>query len=417
MANVFGSGGVRQAPSPVGGNQFGLSALATSGQQPWLPSHYGASGGFQSRLGAPIQQQGKTAEAQSVLTGIGAQATALRAASPTGGQLTPTPTARQWAPYNVGAAPQVATTPWDASGGSYRDFISGAATPRVTAPAYDETVNGPMLIDPNGISIDVDQDYNLGQWVDAISAQAMFGQEARIEAAREQQVARGMGRSGAAILSEDAVIRDTQIQIQQAAATAAVEQARLNASAEQAYAQLQTERELSNQRAYEAWNVLTEQAQQFKASQEMEAALANQAAEIEMRGMGMQYAGILSQLETERVLANQQTQQSYAQMQMTANLAERENQLQAEISRAELEVQNRSITMQYGASGAQGQADWAAVQNMAQSLMESGAYDGGAIIKNLMAAFPSMTQADWNSQPGRLIADIVGGGSPRVFGQ
>ena len=380
------------------------------------PYHTTAPTGFQSRLGAPVQQQGKTGLMQSVPTGIAPQATALRAASPTGGQRTPTPIARQWNPYNVGAAPQVATTPWDASGGSYQDFISGAATPRVTAPAYDETVNGPMLIDPNGISIDVDQDYNLGQWVDAISAQAMYGQEARLQAAREQQVARGMGRSGAAILSEDAVIRDTQIQIQQAAATAAVEQARLNASAEQAYASLQTERELSNQRAYEAWNVLTEQAQQFKASQEMEAALANQAAEIEMRGMGMQYAGILSQLETERVLANQQTQQSYAQMQMTANLAERENQLQAEISRAELEVQNRSITMQYGA-GAQGQTDWAAVQNMAQSLMESGAYDGGAIIQNLMAAWPAITQAEWDSQPGRLIADIVGGGSPRVYGQ
>lgn len=353
--------------------------------------------GFQSRLGAPIQQQGTTGAIQSVPTGIGAQATALRAASPTGGRLTPTPTARQWAPYNVGAAPQVATTPWDASGGAFQNFISGAATPRVAAPNYDAGVNGPMLIDPNGISIDRDQDYNLGQWVDAISAQAMYGQDARLNAAREQQVARGMGRSGAAILSEDAVIRDTQIQIQQAAATAAVEQARLNASAEQAYASLQTERDLSNQRAYEAWNMLTEQAQQFKASQEMEASLANQAAEIEMRGMGMQYAGILSQLETERVLANQQTQQSYAQMQMTAALAERENQLQQEISRAELEVQNRSITMQYGSSGAADQPYNAQdLSQMAYKLASEG-NDSAQILK-VMSGYTGLSEQDLMQQ-------------------
>ena len=323
---------------------------------------------------------------------------------------TPAPTARQWAPYNVGAAPQVATTPWDASGGAFQNYISGAATPRVAAPNYDATVNGPMLIDPNGISIDVDQDYNLGQWVDAISAQAMFGQEARLTAAREQQVARGMGRSGAAILSEDAVIRDTQIQIQQAAATAAVEQARLNASAEQAYASLQTERDLSNQRAYEAWNVLTEQAQQFKASQEMEASLANQAAEIEMRGMGMQYAGILSQLETERVLANQQTQQSYAQMRMTASLAERENQLQAEISAAELEVQNRSITMQYGSSGAADNTDWSAIVADARMLIdETGT--GAEALQLLVTAYPD---ADWNTPAGQ---QLIGWIQPQWNGQ
>lgn len=308
----------------------------------------------------------------------------------------------------VNPTPLVGTTPWDATGGSWQKFLNPQNTPQVGPSSYSAPTGGPMLLDAQDTGMTLGGDYGLNQWVDAISQQLRYGQGARIDAAREQQVARGMGRSGPAILSEDAVRRETELEIATQAASAAVQQATLEQDSMKAYAQLKTSRDLANQTTTSAWAEFIDKGQQFKATLEHERHLANQQAQIQQSGNALQYAGILSSLETERVLANQETTRLFEEMRMTESQFTRSQNLQAWIETqaqnlgfAQLAETSRANDLQYGkgAAGTPGGTSWEDVVASFTGLMgaESGGlplYDNSQAYNILQQMYPGM---DWGS--------------------
>lgn len=322
------------------------------------------------------------------------------------------PQATAWNPQpvqqqQVAAAPQVSTTPWDATGGAWQQYLSGANAPQVAESTYAAPTGGPMLLDAEDTGITLGTDYGLQGWVDAISAQLRNGQGARIDAAREAQVARGMGRSGQAILSEDAVRRETELEIATQAASAAVQQATLEQDTMKAYASLKTSRDLANQTAMGAWQTLLDNANQFKATLEYERQVANQQAQLEQSGQALQYAGILSQLETERTLANQQTTYLYEEMRMAESQFTRAQNLQLQIEQqanqlgyAQLAETTRANNLQYGQTPAGGAGSWQDVIGDYTALMGATGGDGMGLYSNsqayniLQQMYPNM---DWGS--------------------
>ena len=321
------------------------------------------------------------------------------------------PVARVWNPrpveqYQVGATPLVGTTPWDATGGRWQQFLDPSSAPQVQRSAYTAPTGGPMLLDAEDTGITLGGDYGLNQWVDSISEQLRYGQGDRIEAAREAQVARGMGRSGEAILSEDAVRRETELEIASQAASAAVQQATLEQDTMKAYGNLKTSRDLANQAAHGAWQELLEQGRQFQATLEHERQIANQQAQIQQSGQALQYAGLLSQLETERVLANQTTTRLYEEMRLNESQFTRASNLQLEIERAanqlgyaQLGEQARATDLQYG-QGAGGAGSWEDVIAAYTSLRASQdaigdpLYDNSQAYNLVQQMYPGM---DWGS--------------------
>jgi hypothetical protein len=254
----------------------------------------------------------------------------------------PSTTATRWNPqplniqsnvadYNFGATPTISTTPWNPLG------AAGFSTdsPQVGPTQYDAQVEGgPYMIGADS-GLDVNSDYGLNAWVQAISDQLNAAEPQRVEAAAEAAAARGMSRSGGAILSEDAVRRETDLEIAKQTAAAAVQQATLTQDTMKAAATLRTEREISNQRAAEAWQQLTEQAEQYYANLEQQKEIANQQAYIEMSGQARDYAAQLSQLETQRVISNQSASLAMKEMESGYNQFLKELDFQSQVAEAE----------------------------------------------------------------------------------
>ncbi len=271
---------------------------------------------------------------------------------------TPTPFNAQTPDYQFGATPQVDTNPWNPLGSA--GFSTAA--PQVQQSDYTApTGNQTYYINPES-GLEVPTDYGFGEYIAAISDQLYAGEGRRLDAAAEASASRGMLRSGAAILSEDAVRRETELEIAVQTATAAVEQARLTQDTMVAAATLRTEREMSNQRATEAWQQLQEQAEQYQATLEQQRQISNQQAFIEMSGQARDYAAQMSGLETQRALANQDAELLYTQIQVGYNQFQKELEFNewatnqaTQFDYAELgqnaALTQQSLAAQYGGGG------------------------------------------------------------------
>lgn len=323
------------------------------------------------------------------------------------------------ADYSFGATPQLSTRPWDPLAGSP---LANAQAPQVAPVQFNRPTGGAYTIDPNDVGLDLDADYGLEAWAQAIADQLRYGQTERLDAAREQQVARGMGRSGEAILAEDEVRRQTDLAIAQAQAEASVEQARLTQDTHKAYATLKTEREMSNQRAVATWQQLISDAEQFASNLEMTRRLANQEAQIQWSGQQREYAGLLTQLETQRAMANQKAQTAYERMRMEYNSFLKELDLNRQINEAEIglgyarlgeEGRQFDTTLNYnlmgGGGGSSGVPTYADIAEFAQGVLGDFGLESRTPTQklNLVQTFagPSF---DWNTPEGMQLLNALG---------
>jgi len=325
--------------------------------------------------------------------------------------------------YSFGSTPLMNTQAQDYTGGAYQDFINGTAVDDITGVDLHEVTGAPYLLDAEDTGITLGGDYGLGQWVQSMTDSLEYGQEERLQAAREAQVARGMGRSGEAILSEDQVIRETNLSIQQAQAEAAVQQSSLEQDSMKAYADLKTQRDLSNQRATEAWQALQEQAAEYQANLDMQTQLANQQSQLDQASMGLEYSAAMSELETQRAIANQTTTRLYEEMKSNYNLSLKELDIDSQIQAAQIKLgyytadQDYSYSMsslnaQYPDASAASGTDWYDITDTAYSARAADGQTASSTYAYLAAAYPGV---DWNSAEGQRVLAAIGY-SPRRSG-
>ncbi len=204
--------------------------------------------------------------------------------------------------YHVGGAPQMNT---NAAG--YGSMPNFRAPQIASIPNYDPVSGSAMMLD-----------YGLGNVagnfrVNADAAVNRIGEVGgqRVSAAAEDQISRGMGRSGNAILAEDAVRRQVGIDQASALEEAANQTAGYNLQAGIASAGNRTNLGMANQRADIDFKTLQDEGARFKANMDLSRQLANQEATIKALGLETQFKGQLADIQARKAIANQDAMTAY----------------------------------------------------------------------------------------------------------
>lgn len=194
-------------------------------------------------------------------------------------------------------APQVSADPL---AGVAARFLPTFQTPLVERPTYQamSAENAPQAAQQDSIMQGADT---------AMALLDYYGGERR-DAAREQAVARGMGRTGVGLALEDRVQLETDLH------KADVFQGYVRAQAE-----LNQEVEIANAQLQLSWQELSETTRRFQAQLDQDAQLANQQAHIQMSGQQSQFALGLADLSARREAINAEMRQTQQQMLRSAS--------------------------------------------------------------------------------------------------
>lgn len=201
--------------------------------------------------------------------------------------------------YNVGAAPQISNNPLSNVPGQYIPDFNAMAKQNVIPGVEFNAISGGA---PMAGSADIMQ-YATGAFGMLDDAGA-----GRVAAARESEIARGMGRSGVAMGVENRVMFETELAKQAAYAEYATKQAELDQQVN-----------LANQNAQLAWTQLQDASNQFKAQLAQERNLAQAEQRIQMAGLQTQWASKLADISFQREELNATMQQTQQQMLRSAN--------------------------------------------------------------------------------------------------
>ena len=211
----------------------------------------------------------------------------------------PTYTANTYTPgissYAIGNAPQVSTNPLN---NVPTQFIPSFETPLAAVTEF-AGMGGSA---PQAARVNI-----MGHAQAAMDMLDYAGQE-RVAAARESEIARGMGRSGVALGVEDRVNYETDL-------AKAAEYAEYSAR----QAEIDTQISMANVQAQTSFQQLQEQSRQYAAALQQERALANQQAQIEMSGLQTQWASQLADIAYQREALNANMKQTQEQMLRSAN--------------------------------------------------------------------------------------------------
>jgi len=283
----------------------------------------------------------------------------------------PTYTPQQYTPgiasYGIGAATQVSANPLSGIPTQYLPNLTTAPL----AAGVDFSAMGGSAPQARAVSI--------MPYAQAAMDMLDYAGQERVAAAREGEIARGMGRSGVALGVEDRVNYETDL-------AKAAEYADYSAR----QGEIDTQISIANQQAKSAFQQLQEQSRQYAAALQQERSLADQQAKIEMAGLQTQWASVLADISFQREELNANLRQTQEQMMRAANEFDRSLEAENFFSQQQVNFNYAGLNEQARATNLSSDYNWASLAQQSEAAQNDYAYN----MANL-AAQTGQAGTDW----------------------